>query len=215
MSPLRSSPARSALRRLPARSALAAVLAPLALAATSSALVGCKGKTVVKDNPEVVDRLKECTDKSKSREDLIATYEAELARLKLGTPGTNEMVLRIDGDSLAITARPSGGGGQPQVADAVAIELGNKFIENVRKSRGNIQKCYEQALKKNSALQARTISLKVSAKFGGSGDVSRSDFQPDLGSAFDGCMQAVATRWKLTPQAAGLSFQTTVTLSPS
>ena len=53
MSPRRSSPARSALRGLPARSARVAVLAPLALAA----LAGCKGKTVVKDNPEVVDRL--------------------------------------------------------------------------------------------------------------------------------------------------------------
>ena len=180
------------------------------------AVVGaCKGETVVKDNPEVVTRLQACAEKTKSKDDLIASYEAEIARLKLGAPTGGELVLRIDGDTLAITARPAGSGGPPAVADAVAIELGQKFIDSVRKSRGNIQKCYEQALKKNSSIQARTISLQVSAKFAATGAVAKSNFSPDLGSAFDGCMSSVATRWKLTPQAQGMSFQTTVTLSPS
>lgn len=204
MFPFRSAPVRP--------SSLALGLGVISLCFT---LVGCKGEVVVKDNPEVVTRLQACADKTKSKDELIATYEAEIARLKLGaTAGANELVLRIDGDSLAITARPTGAG-VPPVADKVAIELSQKFIDNVRKSRGNIQKCYEQALKKNSALQARTISLQVSAKFSASGEVSKSDFRPDLGTAFDGCMQSVATRWKLTPQAQGMSFQTTVTLSPT
>jgi hypothetical protein len=181
----------------------------------AAALAGCKGETVVKHDTEAQDRLKACADTAKKKDDLIATYEAEIARLKLNaSPTGNELVLRIDGDSLAITARPAGSGAPP-VDDKLAMELGQKFIDNVRKSRGNIQKCYEQALKKSSSLQARTISLVVSAKFAASGDVSRSDFRPDLGSAFDGCMQSVAARWKLTPQAQGMSFQTTVTLSPS
>lgn len=182
-------------------------------------LAACKGETVVKDNPEVVGRLNDCATKSKSKDDLIATYEAEIARLKLegggGSTG-NELVMRIDGDALAITARPAGSGGStPAVDDKVAIELGQKFIENVRKSRGSIQKCYEQALKKNSAIQARTITLQVTAKFKAGGEVSGSSFRPDLGDAFDGCMSSVATKWKLTPPAQGMSFQTTVTLSPS
>lgn len=180
--------------------------------------VGCKGKTVVKGDPETVTRLEDCTEKSKAKDALIRTYEADLAAAKLGNGGAasgNELVMRIDGDVLSVTARPAGTGGTPAVDDKVAIELGNQFVENVRKSRGNIQKCYEQALKKNSGLQARTITLQVSAKFNASGAVSKSDFRPDLGSAFDSCMQGTATRWKLTPQASGMSFQTTVTLSPS
>jgi len=196
----------------PLRSCLLAVTALAALA-------GCKGATVVKDNPEVVSRLKECTEKTKSKDELITTYEGEIARLKLASGGAatgNELVMRIDGDVLAVTARPPGsGGGAPEVSDAVAVELGQKFIDNVRKSRGNIQKCYEQALKKNSSIQARTITLQVSAKFTSTGDVGKSSFRPDLGSAFDQCMGSVAARWKLTPQAAGLSYETTVSLSPS
>jgi hypothetical protein len=189
---------------------------PLLLAALAAASVlGCKGATVVKADPEVVSRLKDCAEKTKAKDDLIATYEHDLAELKLGSAaGANELVMRIDGDTLAITARPTGPG-LPAVEDKVAIELGNQFVANVRKSRGNIQKCYEQALKKNSAIQARTITLQVSAKFNATGAVSKSDFRPDLGPAFDNCMQSVATRWKLTPQAQGMSFQTTVTLSPS
>jgi hypothetical protein len=185
------------------------------LLAAAGVLAGCKGKTVVKADPEVVNRLKDCADKTKAKDDLIATYEADLAKYKLGSsPGGNELVMRIDGDTLAITARPAGAG-IPAVDDKVAIELGNQFVDNVRKSRGSIQKCYEQALKKNTAIQARTITLQVSAKFSAAGAVSRSDFRPDLGPAFDACMQGVATRWKLTAQAQGMSFQTTVTLSPS
>ena len=110
----------------------------------------------------------------------------------------------------------SGGGSGPAVSDAVAVELSKKYIDLVRKSRGNIQKCYEQALKKNTALQARTISLTVTARYGASGDVTKASFRPDsLGPTFDTCMQAVAKNWKLSAPASGMSFQSTVTLSPS
>ncbi|MEZ4402667.1 MAG: hypothetical protein R3B06_21785 [Kofleriaceae bacterium] len=176
---------------------------------------GCKGTTTVKDNPETAANLAACSTKLADKDKLISTYEAELARLKLASANSNEWVVTIDGDALAIKARPTGSGAPP-VDDKVAIELSQKFIELVRKSRGSIQKCYEQALKKNTSIQARTISLTVSAKYNGSGDVAGSNFRPDsLGSAFDSCMQAVAKGWKLPATAAGMSFQSTVSLSPS
>ena len=56
----------------------------------------------------------------------------------------------------------------------------------------------------------------MTARYGAGGDVTKSSFKPDsLGTAFDGCMQGVAKNWKLPETAAGMSFQSTVTLSPS
>lgn len=66
--------------------------------AVLSILGGCKGETVVKDNPEVVSRLQACAEKAKSKDDLIASYEAEIARLKLEVPPFPDLVeaLRFD-----------------------------------------------------------------------------------------------------------------------
>jgi hypothetical protein len=41
--------------------------------------------------------------------------------------------------------------------DKVAKEASKQFIDVVGKSRGAIQKCYEQALKKDTSLQAKTV----------------------------------------------------------
>jgi len=176
---------------------------------------GCKGSTTVKDNPETLKRLDDLSTKLKDKDAYIKTLEADVAACKLAGANANEFVVTIQGDALEVKARPTGSGG-PSVSDAVAVELSQKFIELVRKSRGQIQKCYEQALKKNASLQARTISLTVTARYGATGDVTKSSFRPDsLGSAFDACMQGVAKSWKLPAEASGMSFQSTVTLSPS
>lgn len=178
--------------------------------------LGCKGGTTVKDNPETVKKLGDLTTKLADKDTYIKTLESDLAACKLAAGGgnANEFVVTIQGDALEIKARPTSG--TPGVSDAVATELSQKFIELVRKSRGNITKCYEQALKKNASLQARTISLTVTARYGAGGDVTKSSFKPDsLGTAFDSCMQGVAKNWKLPETAAGMSFQSTVTLSPS
>jgi hypothetical protein len=181
---------------------------------TLALVAGCKGETVVKDNPETAAKLKACADKANDKDTLIATYEADLAKLKLAATPSNEIVLVIEGETLAIKPRPAGSG-TPVVDDKVAIELSQQYVELVKKSRGNIQKCYEQALKKNSSLQSRTIPLTVTSKFAASGAVGKATFTPTLDADFANCMQGVSTRWKLPPTAAGMSFQSTVTLSPS
>lgn len=203
------------------RSSALSSVAGISLALLAGALVaptaGCKGGTTVKDNPDTIKKLGDLTTKLADKDTYIKTLESDLAACKLAAGGgnANEFVVTIQGDALEIKARPSGGG-TPAVSDAVATELSQKFIELVRKSRGSITKCYEQALKKNASLQARTISLTVTARYGAGGDVTRSSFKPDsLGTAFDSCMQGVAKNWKLPETAAGMSFQSTVTLSPS
>lgn len=207
------------MKKSKSRSSLgpSALAAPLVgLVAVAGLVAGCKGGTTVKDNPETAAKLTACTDKAAEKDKLLADYQAEIARLKMDASGGNEYVFTIEGESLVVKSKPLGGGGAPPVDDKVAAELSQKFIDAVRKSRGSIQKCYEQALKKNSSLQARTISLQVSARYGGDGTVGRASFRPDsLGSAFDSCMQGVSKTWKLPTTAAGMTFQSTVTLSPS
>lgn len=190
---------------------------PLRLALVlAAAVAACKGGTTVKDNPETAARLTACTDKAAEKDKLLAEYQAEIARLKMEAGNGNEYVFTIEGESLLVKSKPVGGSSAPPVDDKVAAELSQKFIDAVRKSRANIQKCYEQALKKNSSLQARTISLTVSARYAADGTVARASFKPDsLGSAFDSCMQAVSKNWKLPTTASGMTFQNTVTLSPS
>jgi hypothetical protein len=190
-------------------------LATIAAIATIATVAACKTPEA-KDKPETLARLHDCEEKSAKIADkdrLIASYEAEIARLKL-EGGGKEMTLVIEGDALVIKSRPQGAGGAP-IDDKMASALSQNFIDVVNKSRGSIQKCYEQALKKNTGLQARTISLTVSASFQASGTYSRGSFQPQLGDAFDGCMKGVATRWKLPAAPQGMTFQATVSLSPS
>ncbi len=83
------------------------------------------------------------------------------------------------------------------------------------KSRGAIQKCYEQALKKDTNLQARTVTLNVSASFVPGGQFQRLSFTPVISEAFDQCMQGVAGKWSLPTLAQGMTFKAQVSLTPS
>lgn len=190
-------------------------LAAVCVALATLALGACKNAPA-KDKPETLAKLKDCEDRTAGLADkdrLIQQYEAEIARLKL-EGGAKEFVFTIDGEALALKSRPQGAGGPP-IDDKTAAAMSQNFIDVVNKSRGAIQKCYEQALKKNDGLQARTISLTVSASFQSSGAYSKSSFHPVLGEAFDACMKGVATRWKLPAAPQGMTFQATVSLSPN
>ena len=195
------------------------VLVPEALVAAfvSVMVVGaCKGDKP-RDTPATLAKLDDCTQKLgqiADKDRLIASYEAEIARLKLASEGGAAYTFVIEGEALAMRSKPPGGGGA-QLDEKKADALATEFIGLVGKARGPIQKCYEQALKKNSALEARTITLKVFATFNASGAFSKASFTPNLGDAFDSCMRGVAGKWKLTAPGASATFQATVTLSPS
>lgn len=181
-----------------------------------AALAACKSPPA-KDKPETLARLSDCETRVAQlaeKDRLIATYEGEITRLKTEAAGGSYAFV-IEGDALVIKGRPTNGGGGAPIDDKLAGELSQQFIDVVNKSRGSIQKCYEQALKKNTGLQARTISMTVTANFSPAGAYLRGSFAPALGDAFDGCMKGVATKWKLPAAPRGMSFQATVSLSPS
>jgi hypothetical protein len=199
------------MRRASAAALFVAVAAALAVGA------GCKGETVYKDKQDTLDQLTALKKQHDSDADTIKSLNDQVAACKLGQAqpgGGGDVVVTIEGD----VAKIKPGHGQPQgasVDDATTAKQSQAFLDMVKNSRGAIQKCYEQALKKNQGLQARTISLKMSAKFGASGDYMSSDFNPSLGDVFDGCLRTVAGRWKMPSAPASMTFQASFSLTPS
>ncbi len=201
------------------KSPAVASLASVAVSALVStiALGGCKGDSKPKDTPATLAKLDDCTaqlGKLADKDKLIASYEGEIARLKLAGESAGTYTFVLEGDVWTKKAKTGGGPG-PGLDDKAADALTQEFIALVGRSRPPIQHCYEQALKKNSGLQARTVTLKVEATFAAAGTFGKATFRPDLGDAFETCMRGVAGRWKLTGAGAAATFQATVTLSPS
>ena len=180
----------------------------------SSLLVGCKGEAQIKDSPETLAKLDSCSKNAVQKDKLIKDYEAEIARLELASANAGQIVVDIEGEGVKV--RPGKPGGPaPVIDDAVAAAMSQDFLALVNKSRGPIQKCYELALKKNSNIQAKTVSLRINASFAPTGAFSKESSTPSLGDAFDGCMNNVASKWALKPAPAPMSFQANVSLMPS
>jgi hypothetical protein len=175
--------------------------------------VGCKGETVVKDNPDTLRDLDTCKKTVAEKDKLITALQEENARLARNGSG-GEIVVAIEGN--ALTVRPPGPG-QPAhpIDDKMAAAASKEFLDVVARSRGAIQKCYEQALKKNANLQAKTITLTVSASFSQAGQYRDSSFAPSLGDTFDNCIKTVASKWALPTNSPAMTFKAQVSLTPS
>lgn len=178
------------------------------------ALVACKGKEVIKPDPQTEKALKDCNDGKGEKDKLIAALQEENAKLMANKGG--ELVVTIEGADIKVrgSANGGGGGGAP-VDDKATAAAAKEFLDVVAKSRGEIQKCYEQALKKNSGLQAKSVTLVVQASFAPSGAFKNSSFSPLLGEPFDGCMKRVSTRWALSQSSPAMTFKAPVSLTPS
>jgi hypothetical protein len=176
--------------------------------------VGCKGETVVKDNPDTVRDLDTCKKTLEEKNKLVQALQDENASLMRGG-GPNEIVVAIEGN--ALTVRPGKPGTTPPIDDKVAAAASKEFLNLVEKSRGSIQKCYEQALKKNTGLQAKTVTLTVSASFNAQGAYTNSNFATSapLGDTFDTCIKTVASKWQLPTNSPAMTFKAQVSLTPS
>jgi (2Fe-2S) ferredoxin len=190
----------------------------LAIALSVLGAAGCKGKTKKEDTQETLDKLASLQDQLKAKDELITQLRNANAELTLGTSGgttpagEDEWVFRIEGDALVIVAKPGGGGG---ASEQVATGSAEEFLGQVEKSRGNIQKCYEQALKKSSGLASRTVNLKLVASFASTGKFKAVSFEPDLPEAFDTCLRTVAAKWKMPPAKGSMRFAANVKLTPT
>jgi hypothetical protein len=176
-------------------------------------LAACKGETVVKDNPDTLRDLDICRKTLDEKNKLVTAIQDENARLMRNQGAGAEIVVAIEGN--ALTVRPPAPGTTPPIDTKVAAAASKEFLNLVEKSRGSIQKCYEQALKKNSALQAKTITLNVSASFSSQGAYQSSSFSPSLGDVFDNCMKTIASKWALPGNSPAMTFKAQVSLTPS
>jgi hypothetical protein len=178
-------------------------------------VAACKGETKIQIDPQTQKDLTDCTANLKTKQDVITQLQDENTKLQTKQPVASEVLLAIEGNVL--TVKPGGGGGQVAtrpLTDAASLAAGNQFIDLVRKSRGAIQKCYEQQLKKTSGLQSKTITLTVKASFTTAGAYQTASFSPSIGDTFDSCMKSVASNWKLPQNSVAMTFQAPVTLTP-
>ena len=193
---------------------------PVALFTAVAFLAACKGETKYKDTPETLSALELCKKQRDDTKTLNDQYAARITELERGAVQPGELVVTIEGDALTVKRGTGGGGGGgggggTPVDDKTAAALSREFLDQVEKSRGAIQKCYEQALKKNTGLQSRTVTLKLSASFAQTGSFQRTSFNPSLGDTFDNCLRTVASRWKLKPTTQAMTFQAQVSLVPA
>ena len=186
-------------------------LVVLALALAS----GCKGETKTVDNPITLEDLKKCQEAKSAKDTLIAQLTDEKAQWMRdkGSAAGNEITVTIEGNLL--TVKPSPVGVNPPVDTKLAGAASKQFLDVVAKSRGAIQKCYEAALKKDTTLQARTITLTVSASFSQAGAYRAANFSPSLGGTFDSCIMTVAGKWALPQNSPAMTFKAQVSLTPS
>ncbi|HEY3804614.1 MAG TPA: hypothetical protein VGL61_18490 [Kofleriaceae bacterium] len=175
---------------------------------------GCKGETVTKDNPQTLADLDNCKRSSAEKDKLIDAERAENATLLRGGGSAAEIIVSIEGNVL--TVKPAADG-EPQhaIPDKVTAAASQEFLDLVAKSRGGIQKCYTLALKKRSDLQARTVTVTVSATFASSGAYQDASFSPSLGDVFDSCMKTLASKWTLPANSPAMTFRAPVSLTPS
>ena len=175
---------------------------------------GCKGETVVKPDPDTQRDLDVCKKTLEESKKLAQALQDENARLMRGSGGS-EIVVVIEGNSL--TVKPPAPGENRPIDDKVAAAASKEFEDLVHKSRGAIQKCYEQVLKKDTNLQNRTITLTVSASFSNQGAYQSSSFNSstDLGTTFDNCMKQIAQKWSLPQNSQAMTFKAQVSLTPS
>jgi hypothetical protein len=186
------------------------------LVALVAGAAGCKGKTEYKDSKQTQERLAHLEEQIRDKDVYIQKLRDQNAELQRDhAPSGGEWHFTIEGNALVLSGKP-GGKAVRAIDDATATAMSEQFFDIVQRSRGSIQKCYEQALKRSSGLQSRPVDLKLSASFAASGAFSRVSFSPrDLPTEFDTCLRGVASRWKMpkTPQA--MTFQASVKLTPT
>jgi hypothetical protein len=184
----------------------------LAVWTLAAVLAGCKGETKIQDNPQTLKALQDCQQGRTDKETYIKELEARLYDLEHKAAGDSEVVVNISGDKLTITGQgPSVRAGGPAAPDE---ELFESFVKQVQQSRGSMQRCYQSALKKDTNLQARTMTMDVQVRFTPAGKVSQASFSPRISDSFDTCMSTVAKRWQLEGASSPIVFRQPITLTP-
>jgi hypothetical protein len=179
----------------------------------------CGTKTKIQDNPETRENLNKCEANLKEKVAYINTLNERITALEGGTvaPPEGAIVVNIEGEAMKIVAGkergPNQGSGDPK-GTAKDAELYAAFVKQLKRSRGSIKKCYQHALKKNSALSTRTVTLNIGVDYKTSGKVKKANFTPRVSEQFNQCMDGVAQTWTRPGMPKAVSFNYKQTLTP-
>ena len=182
--------------------------------AAAMLVLACGGKEQAGPSPEALNKLVDCQQelaRSKTAADMCTKQLDEAEQ------GAEGWVVTIEGDALTVTASPKNtGGGGPRLSDGQMAQLADSIVKQIRRSQSAIQQCYQQALKKDTRLQAVAVDLKVRVTVNEEGKVQGSSFSPTISRDFDGCMNTIAQRWTVPPfQGGELPIEATVKLQPA
>lgn len=186
----------------------------LTVAAMAIAIGACKGETKQVDRPETVAALDECRSKLGDKDKYIADLEA-----RLGEAGSGEEVLvRVEGDLLTVTGGPGpsqrkSGGGKPSVK-VDDEKLYKAFLGAIRLSKGAMQRCYQNALKKHQDLQAGKTMVTIRVNFASTGKATGASVNPKVDSDFASCMSGVGKTLTIPEAPIAVAFEAQVELTP-
>jgi len=164
-------------------------------------LVGCKG-----GGEEMTSRLNEANDKVVACKRDVNDLKTQLAELKqkLAQAMSNPSRVQLtDPDILNLIAEIKGKRGAEEDGDVVLGkgDLNPKEASRVvRQGAQALQKCYERALKKNSALQMQSglsVLLEITVK--PTGLVRGMNLSPQVDSEMTECVRTTVARWKFPP----------------
>jgi hypothetical protein len=183
------------------------------------AVAACGTKTKIQEDPETRENLNKCEANLKEKVAYINTLNERITALEGGTVAAPDgaVVVNIEGEAMKIVAGkdrgPHKGTGDTK-GNAKDAELYAAFVKQLKRSRGSIKKCYQHALKKNSALSARTVTLNIGVNYKTSGKVQSAQFTPRVSEQFNQCMGGIAQKWILPGMPRAVSFNYKQTLTP-
>ena len=165
------------------------LLVPVLALGLVAGFTACKGKTTYKDKQETLDALKKAQDQVDADKKLLELQAQRLADCELKGTDTGEVTVTLVGEEIKVIAgKGPNGRAKPDdgAGDAKDAQLFEAFLGLVEQSKGSIKKCYQNALKKDGRLQAKTVPLRLSASFAASGAIKSSSFAPSISDTFDG-----------------------------
>jgi hypothetical protein len=188
--------------------------AAITLVVAAMALAACKGETKEVDRPETLKSLEECQDRLKDKDELIADLNTRLGEAELA--GGGAVLVKVEGDVLSISGaggpnQRKGGGPSVKVDDE---KLYKAFLSAIRLSRGAMQRCYQNALKKHPDLQAGKTTVTIRVDFAPSGKAAGASINPRVDADFAACMSGVAKTLTIPEAPISVTFEAPVELTP-
>jgi len=166
-------------------------------------LAGCNGGG---DGDELTKRLNEANDKVvECKRDVndLKTQNAELKQKLAQAMANPSRVQLSDPDILNLIAEIKGKH-SPEGDNGIVLGKGDlnpkEASRVVRQGAQALQKCYERALKKNSALQMQAglgMTLEITVK--ATGMVQTMNLSPQVDSEMTECIRTTVAHWKFPP----------------